>query len=197
MLTHHTRLTGIWGAGVPRWILLQHSVGHQTTGHQSRWSITFNSFQAPGYSLLPVRDKRQRVKVSSCSAELVFMKLFRRLNVKTKCSEPWRYLFIPKSFVTAPSKYFFNSETEYQNRKHKFSIMIMSKVTNYLFYTELLCVVRTNAHPWEGQPEVWHLCLKDSWPRWSHPRRSHSENWMRRQSHKPAIKMNLITSLNS
>lgn len=113
MLTHHTRLTGIWGAGVPRRILLQHSVGDQTTGHQSRWSITFNPLQAPGYPLLSVRNKSQKIKVNSCSVELIFMKLFRRLYVKIQCSEPWRYLFIPKSFVTAPSKYFFNSETEY------------------------------------------------------------------------------------
>lgn len=82
MLTHHTRLTGIRCAGVPRWILLQHSVGYQTTGHQRRWSITFNPLQAPGYPLLPVRDKRQRAKVSSFSAELVILKILRHVYVK-------------------------------------------------------------------------------------------------------------------
>lgn len=55
-------------------------------------------------------DARQRAKVKRCWTGFVLMKLFRR--VKTQRSEPWHYLFIPKSSGTGPSKYFFNSETE-------------------------------------------------------------------------------------
>lgn len=79
-LTSCTRLARIRGAGVPGWILLQHSVGHQTTWHQCRRSFVFNPFQASSYPLFPAKNKvsrknssftllnvENRVKLLSCS----------------------------------------------------------------------------------------------------------------------------------
>lgn len=137
MLTNHTRLTGIRGAGVPRWILLQHSVGYQTTRHQRRGAITFNPLQAPGYPLLSVTDERQGVKVSSRSAQLVFFD-----NIKMCLC--LRYLFISQSFATAPSKYFFNSDTENYNRKCPVNFSKNSRITKLGFIPNYVFVVRSH-----------------------------------------------------
>lgn len=135
MLTNHTRLTGIRGAGVPRWILLQHSVGYQTTGHQRRGTITFNPLQAPGYPLLSVPHERKGLKVSRCSAQLFLFD-----NIKMCLC--LRYLFISKSFVTAPSKYFFNSDTENDNRKCP--VNLSENSTNLGFIPSYVCVIRSH-----------------------------------------------------
>lgn len=98
MLTHHTRLTGIRGAGVPRRILLQHSVGHQTTRHKRGWHITFNPLQAPGYPLLPVKVKRQRSKMSRYSEELVLFIILTPVVCKDTCSFLlWFLWLLPQS----------------------------------------------------------------------------------------------------
>lgn len=62
-------------------------------------------------------------------------------------NEPWRYLFIPKSFVTGPSKYFFNSETGDSRRKCSFNvknIIILLKVQSWVMYGEPLHTLGKN-----------------------------------------------------
>lgn len=106
VLTSDTRLTRIRGASVPGWILLQHSVGHQTTWHQCRGSVTFNPFEASSYPLFPAKTKASS-KIGGF--------IFSNMNIRTELVLFFlKYLFIPKSCLTASSNTFFNSETENQ-----------------------------------------------------------------------------------
>lgn len=157
VLTSDTRLTRIRGAGVPGWVLLQHSVGHQTTWHQCRRSIVFNPFQTSSYPLFPAKNK-----VSSKNGG------FTLLNTgRTSLVFMLKYLFIPKSCLTASSNTFFNSETENEN--------IIFDIYNKQ-WNKNDCA--SSSHLWGGPPDVWHLCLKHSWPTWSsHPEKCRSGNW--------------------
>lgn len=101
-LTRHSRFAWIWGAGVPRWILLQHPVRHKPPWHQSRRCFTFNPIKSPGYPLLPVREKN-----SALAAE----------NPQNDRCRIWTNLFIPESSVTPLSKNCFSSDTKKPKQK--------------------------------------------------------------------------------
>lgn len=162
MLTHHAWLTGVWGAGVPWWILFQHPVRDQTARHQGWRSIILHPLQAAGYPLLPVKDRRQR---------WAGLKLSRQKhgvgNHGDTCSSPDLCRLLPRSISLA------------------LKLMVLMMSVKQISKEEHEDISEYDAHPWEERPAAGHLYLRRSWPRWSCRRRkSYSENWTRKIKHR-------------
>lgn len=138
MTTCDPWFTGVRGASVPWWVLLQHPVGHQTTRHKSRCGFAFNPLQAPGYPLLssPGMNKDE----GFLPKQVIFD------QTRHTCSSAVLWIFLLQSI----------SLNQTLQNQRKWSRFILRNANKNMFlqldFTNLL----------GEQPEVYHLCQRHS-----------------------------------